>query len=535
MLLGGTFLVFVVGCDATGRERRRADTTQLRQEIDSLAASDSNLAPVELSAPIARFCGDCHALPNPNSFERDVWYEEIRKGYEFYAKSGRNDLDPPALEEVLRYYRARAPARLEFPEVAPIDMAWKARFQLKKLDWKDNVYVTPAVASIRWLEIMAPDKFHLVVCDMRDGSISLVNPDPARTTRRVIGRVRNPARVATGDLDQDGHLDLVVADLGSFNPFDHQLGQVVWLRRQPGTPDFEPIVLADGLGRVSDVSVGDFTGNRQLDIAFAEFGHRRNGGISLLTQDWKLKNSQASMKEAHRGPSVERKVLDHRPGTVQLAATDWDRDGRLDFATVVSQESEAIDLFLNRPTAGGVVRFNTRPIWTANDLAFGSVGLEPVDLDLDGDLDLLYVNGDCFDNNYANRTHGLQWFENVGELHFEYHRLADLPGAYRALAGDMDGDGDQDIVAVANLPATVKPLDLRKRPQVSVLLLEQTGKMEFVERVLEIGTPRYPALEVADFDNNGKVDFAVGAQLFQNDPPESPAARLPRLTIWWAQ
>ncbi len=480
-----------------------------------LGDPDSTFGP---PTAIKNFCGDCHALPSAESFERDVWYREIRLGYEFYARSGRTDLTPPPLQSVLKYYRANAPARIEFPVPREVDAEWRDRFTTSKLDWKDADYVMPAISSVAWVELLKPGVSHLLVTDMRDGTLSLVDPTPQKTARTVIGRFSSPARVVSVDFDADGLRDLLVSDLGSLKPFEHQLGKVVLLRRQNESLDFESITLCDKLGRVADCAVGDFCGDEQLDLVIAEFGHRRTGSIRLLTNTTK----------PGAVPNFEQKTLDIRPGTIRIVPHDWNGDGQLDFAAIISQEYEAVDLFINNRH-----QFKNRNLFLGPDLSFGSVGLEPVDLDQDGDLDLLLVNGDCFDNNYANRSHGVSWLENIGGTNFVHHRLLDMPGAYRALAGDMDGDGDIDIVVCANLPAGVKPDSLRNSSPASIILLEQTARLEFSPHVLERGTPRYPALEIGDFNKDGKLDFVVGAQLFPGETPGSDAAKLPRLTIWW--
>jgi hypothetical protein len=118
-------------------------------------------------------------------------------------------------------------------------------------------------------------------------------------------------------------------------------------------------------------------------------------------------------------------------------------------------------------------------------------------------------------------------------MQFAHHRIDCLPGAFRGLPVDIDLDGDLDLLCVTFLRATVIPISLRSPDTASVVCLEQTQPGQFVRHVLEAGMPRHPTLEVADFDGDGDFDFAVGSFVF---PPQSSAETEkspPRLTIWW--
>lgn len=472
----------------------------------------------ETESRITAFCGDCHAMPRAESFPRDRWHHEVRKGYEYYARSRRSDLDPPPIHQTIAYFRSRAPKRLVFAEPGEAQTGLSATFTVERLNWGRNADVQPGISYLRWSRLYGDDNPVLLACDMRDGNIAAVDLRDREPHPEVLARLSQPCHAEPCDLDRNGTIDLVVADLGSFCAVDHQRGRVVWLRRQEAGDSFEEVVLASGLGRVADVRPADLDGDGDLDLIGAEFGHYLTGSIFLLRN------------VAGRGerPRFELDEIDPRPGTIHVPLHDFDRDGRLDFMALVSQEFECLDLFVNQ----GNAQFNPYTIWAAPDLTFGSSGIELVDMDQDGDMDILYTNGDTFDNLYANPSHGVQWLENLGGLQFAYHRLTDMPGAYRALAGDVDLDGDLDVVVVAWLPQQVKPPSLREAPLTSILCLEQTSRGSFARHTLEAGSPHHAALELADFDGDGDLDFATGFH------PGLDAARspsMPHVAVWWNQ
>ena len=507
-------------CNRNPSETESEIAAGLATELTQLNNNSQGNHLVDDSVPVAisKFCGDCHALPKPDRFVREIWYDEIEKGYEFYARSGRTDLKPPPLQSVLKFYREHAPAQIDFPRPAEVDKELRSRFELEQIDWQDGPRLSPAISCIRWVNFLPEGEKRLIVTDMRDGSVSELNPIRNHTQRRLIGRVSNPARVMACDLNLDQRTDLIVSDLGSFNPYDHGFGKVVWLTREPNSREFQLTTLVENLGRVADVAVADFSGDRKPDILVAEFGHRLTGGIRLMTNE--TENTQSwRFKET---------LIDIRPGTMQVSAHDWNQDGEIDFASITSQEFECVDVYINSRE-----KFNAYRSWNGGDVTFGLVGFELTDLDQDGDQDILCVNGDSFDNNFVNRSHGVQWLENVGDLKFCYHRLAELPGAYRAVAVDLDGDDDLDVIVVANLPTDAYPRSLVEMNPVCLLMLEQVSPGNFSPKVLERGAPRYAALEAADFNGDGKIDIAVGSQLFDTDPAGSPASKLPRVTLWW--
>ncbi|MFM7846150.1 MAG: FG-GAP repeat domain-containing protein, partial [Planctomycetota bacterium] len=349
--------------------------------------------------------------------------------------------------------------------------------------------------------------------DMRLGDVRQVTISGQQVIEpQLLAKFAHIAHLEVIDLDRDGADDFLVAELGSFEPADQSGGKVIWLRWDDEMRRHEPIELATGLGRVADVRAADFDQDGDLDLVVAEFGWHRTGQIQVL---W---NEQCTASEQ----KFRREVIDPSPGAIHVPICDLNQDGRPDFVALISQEKEAVVAYLGQ--ADGT--FQRQLLWQANDPSYGSSGLELADLDHDGDLDLLFTNGDTFDNMHIKPYHGVQVLWNEGELTFRHQFLAAMPGAYRAVAGDVDADGDVDIVVSAFLPQ--EPLtEFDASQHHSLVWLERTPDGGYQRHVLEQGNFNHATIVLADCDADGDLDLVVGEFPRAGDSP------YPRFRFWW--
>ena len=187
------------------------------------------------------------------------------------------------------------------------------------------------------------------------------------------------------------------------------------------------------------------------------------------------------------GTAWQKHVIGSQAGTYSLDAVDLNGDGELDLLTV-SASMDRISWWEN--PGGGIGS------WTYHYISYGYVPGEARGADLDGDGDADAAVAITYGDEVA-------WWENLDGAGTDWtkHTLSATANQPRCIClTDIDGDGDIDVAATG----PIAWLSWWENPQI--------GEGDWIEHQTQSGVAGPDALEDADFDGDGDTDLiAVGS------------------------
>jgi hypothetical protein len=362
----------------------------------------------------------------------------------------------------------------------------------------------PLIANVQIVDVDGDGRNEILACDVRRQAVLICRRDADGDWREEIlaDDMATPAHITAIDLDRDGDMDYLVSILGDILPNDGVVGRLIWLEQTPS--GIVRHTLLDDVRRVADCQAGDLDGDGDLDLAVAVFGYARGQVL------W--------MENLGDGRFLDHELLS-APGTIHVPIADYDGDGDLDIAAIVSQDEEELWGFENL----GKGQFQARRLWFTINFDLGSAGLISDDLDQDGDMDLILPVGDNLEvtHSFPQVYHGCLWFENLGGWNFTPRRIADFGGTYAAAVGDLDQDGDRDVVLVSMFN------NWDERRNASVVWLENDGHQKFKTWQVDVRPTHRITVAIGDIDGDGRDDILTGGMHLIG-----PFDRLGRLTAW---
>lgn len=447
-------------------------------------------------------CAQCHAMPPPDALARDDWPKTIEKINQIIREYALGEpLSDDALRQVIRYYVDHAPtslATIPAPQTpSPVQFVGGP---IGRAPTPPPAGRPPILGVLSRASISAPGAVDVLVTDIGENRVSLLTR--AGQTHREINLAEVPAPcVATPvDIDNDADQDVLVASLGQMMPTDEPVGSIHLLENK-GRGEFVPRVIMDRLARVADVQAADLDGDGDQDIVFAAFGLYTTGEIGWLEQT-------APGEFAYR-------ALHTTNGATHVRLADFDADGAIDIAALISQQHEVVMIFRN----AGRGRFEASEAFRAPHPLWGMSSLTLVDMDRDGDQDLIVTNGDALDQVPSPKPyHGAAWLENLDGKSFKHHPMAGVPGAYSAAPADFDLDGDIDVVVSSMMN------DWSDLSNQALTLLENDGAQSFTPRPLSHSPAWQVSCIAVDLNDDGRPDIISSGMYVM--PPFARVGRL---------
>lgn len=336
------------------------------------------------------------------------------------------------------------------------------------------------------------------------------------------------------DFDADGDTDVVVGDMASgISFFEQVLGGRGWKRH----------VLAQGYVhdiRVSDVS-GDglldvvTTDKRKLEILVSQVGRpplrhtlleRKGEGLEIADLDADgdvdILFSNVWLERSGPDPLTGWIVRDLAPawsGDTRIQVADVNGDGRVDVVLAASEGEGRLSWF-EAPRDPGVGGWVEHVVFEGP--LEGAHSLRTADFDMDGNVDLLVAEM----HTSARRrimvlfNDGAAWRPVILARH----------GSHNMVVGDIDGDGDADIVG-KNYAGRGRFVEFWENRAADLELtpdhLPTAGGPGWKYEPLDVDRPGYDrqkfSVFAADLDDDGDEDVVAGGTLYVN--PGNPRAR----------
>jgi hypothetical protein len=313
---------------------------------------------------------------------------------------------------------------------------------------------------------------------------------------------RAPVRVMEGPASVPS-ASIVVIDIGVLAPSDANLGQI-GLYNQNLT---ESSLVGGEYYRPTSLHVEE-AGSDSLKLLLAEFGNSE-GALSRLD----LSGSEDGWEQSGRTEVIS------EPGFSWIEPGDIDGDGDEDLVVSQAQLSETIRVFERE---GEVL--TPRVVFDSDDTYFGLSDIKLVDFDNDGDLDILFAHGDVLDFDIpdsidADKYNGIDILENDGTGTFEHRELVSRFSTALIDVGDIDGDGDLDLVAGTQIGSFFPDRD----DYYLIALFENRGESWTTHTLSDAGG-FISSIQLRDMDGDGDLDIV--ATSLTNYAPSSSDPRL---------
>lgn len=426
-------------------------------------------------------CGSCHLYPEPGILDKQTWLtsvlpamkpyiisDEKEDQWKFWLPKNKSESSEMEYEAIATFYEANAPSSLTVSSLdnpSPGIPGFKVETPI--LDEKRPNLSTFVLFDSLTNRIWVGDRLKMIYG---------INPQNFIVEEKI--EVGSTPVQLTG-IDST---TIEVLTMGEMDPSDYYKGELISYDLSSKTST----ILLDSLNRPVYFRLYDQNALENKKWLVSEFGNLE-GALSIQSPD-----------------STE--LLVNLPGCRKSIQIDWDLDGDLDILAGFGQAKESLYWIENK----GEGRFENHLLEEFHP-AFGLSDLAVKDVNKDGYLDIILVNGDNADlSPIIKPYHGVRIYFGNGNRQLELNCFYPIPGAMSLVAEDFDKDGSLEMAVVSFFP------DFRNDERVDWLYfdsLEVENKAVFRLPVPLLG--KWLTISSGDIDLDGDLDILTGSFMFQ--------------------
>jgi hypothetical protein len=431
-----------------------------------------------------KYCKSCHQFPEPELLDKKTWalyvlpkmghllgFRHFESGTYFEDGKIKEVMPLAGWNKLVNYYISKAPDSLTQNEN-------KQKIQIGLKDFEVKIpSFTVKNAATTYVGVLT-ERQQILFADGISQHSYLFSSDGVLKDSFKVGE-----GVVNVQMNETGMKSLA---MGVLYPSDEKKGSL----EEQNFKTNESKRILDSLQRPVYAEYADLNMDGFTDIVICEFGNT---------------TGQLGWYESKGNNKYVKHVLRPFPGAVRTQTLDLNRDGRADIIALMAQGDEGIFIFYNK----GNGQFEEKQVLRFSP-SYGSNYFELVDFNNDGFEDILATDGDNGDYPPVLKPyHGIRIYLNDGKNNFRERKFLTVNGASKAMARDFDGDGDLDIASISYFP------DYGHTPEESFIYWENKGELSFQPfSFKEAFIGRWLTMDAGDVDGDGDLDIVLGNAKF---------------------
>lgn len=460
------------------------------------------------------YCGSCHLFTPPSMLDKTTWEKNVlpamgkmmgisHKMGQYYMSSSGGGMSNDSVKtpligfnewlQIVDYYAGNSPEK-PVPQNRPPIEHFADLFLAKEPDTQSGPGAT-------YIQIDKGNR-RIYYANIFDSSFVVFDSALNILSRQNIHGITVDMDFRE-DLSNAGERNGVLTNIGILHPNDKKTGSSELFQiNEKGSLKLLSSI-AEKLPRPVQTKIVDLNKDGKTDYLVCGFGYNTGSFIYLQGKDSNY---------------FEQKNLKQIPGAIKAYVEDYNNDGLQDIIVLFAQAQEGIYLYQNNGNGSFTIKELLRfsPV-------FGSSYFEMVDINKDGLKDIVYTCGDNSDySRIFKNYHGVYIFLNKGNYRYEQSYFFPIHGCYKAIMKDFDKDGDLDIVSISFFPDAVN------QPKEAFVYLENKGDFKFNPYTIrEFDSGNWLIMDSGDIDGDGDEDVVIGSLILDSNAQEKNKKKKP--------